>query len=99
MRNGRRANAETSGEIFLEPWIGSVDEFMGGSVEDDLAFIQDEKPRAVIDPVVGNLFYLSGLLVEAISGQEEGVLQAMSNDQRRCVGNVALLDDEIDDGS
>ena len=74
-----------------------MDEFVGGSVEDDLAFVQNEKLGAIVDPVVGDWFYLSGLLIEAISGQEEGVLQAMRDDERRCVGDVALLDDKIDD--
>jgi hypothetical protein len=75
-----------------------VDEFVGGSVEDDPAFIQDEKLGAVFDAAVRNRFYLSGLLIESVSGEEEGVLQAMGYDQRRCVGDVALLDDKIDDG-
>lgn len=70
---------------------------MGGAIEDDLAFIEDQEFGAVVDAAVGDRLYLSGLLVEAVSGEEEGILQAMSNDQRCGVGNVALLDDEIDD--
>ena len=68
------------------------------AVEDDLAFIQDEELGAVVDAVVGDGFYLAGLLVEAVSGEEEGVLQAVGDEQRGGVGDVALLDDELDDG-
>ena len=45
---------------------------------------------------MGSIF--AGLLVEAVSGEEEGVLQAMGDQQRRGMGDVALLDDEFDDG-
>ncbi len=63
-----------------------------------LAFIQDEKFGAVVDAAVGDWFDLACLLVEAVSGQQEGVLQTVGDDQGRGVGDVALLDDEIDDG-
>lgn len=98
MKSGRQANADASGEVFPEPRIGRVDEFAGGAIEDDPAFIQDEKLGAVVDAAVGDWFYLSGLLVKAVSGEEEGVLQAMGDDQRCCVSDVALLDDKINDG-
>ena len=84
-------------EVFLEPWVGGVDEFVGGAVEDDLALIQDEKLGAVVDAAVGDGLSFSGLLVEVVSGQQEGILEAMGYEQRCCVGDVALLDDKIDD--
>ena len=71
---------------------------MGGAVEDNFAFIQDEKFGAVVDAAVGDWLYLAGLLVEAVCSQEEGVLQAVGDQQRCGVGYVALLDDQIDDG-
>ncbi len=51
-----------------------MDELVGGAIEDDSAFIQDEKLRAVVDAVVGDLFHFACLRVEAASCQEEGVL-------------------------
>jgi hypothetical protein len=98
MRSGRRESARRSGEVFLEPGVGGLDQLVGSAVEDDLAFIQDEKFRAVVDSAIRDWFDLSGLLIETVSGQEEGVLQAMRDYQRRCVADVALFDDEIDDG-
>ena len=75
-----------------------MDEFVGGPIENDLAFIQNQKLCAVVDTIVRNGFDLSGLLVEAVSGQEESVLQTVGDDQRRCVSDVALLDNQLDDG-
>lgn len=98
MRNGRRESARRLREVFFEPWIRGVDELVGGSVEDDPAFVQDEKLGAVIDAIVGYLLHFASLRVEVASRQEEGVLQAVRDDERGGVGNIALLDDEIDDG-
>src|SRR5277367_1485410 len=98
MRSGSKGSARRSGEVFLEPRVRGVDKLVGGAVEDDLTFIQDKKLGAVIDSAVGDGFDLSGLLVEAVSGQEKGVLKAVSDHERCRVGDVALLDDKIDDG-
>ena len=86
------------GEIFLEPWVCGVHKFERCPVEDDLAFINNDKFGAVIDTAVGDRLDLSGLWVEAISGQKIGILQTVGDDQRSGVGRVSLLDDEIDDG-
>ena len=71
---------------------------MSGAIEDDPAVIQNEKLSAVVDTAVRYWLYLSGLLVEVISGQEESILQAMGDDEGCCVGDVSLLDDKVDDG-
>lgn len=75
-----------------------MNELFRGAVEDDSAFVEDEELCAVVDAPVGDLLNLAGLLVEAVPGEEEGVLQAMSDDERGGVGDVALFDDELDDG-
>ena len=93
MRSGRKGSARRLGEVFLEPWVGGVDQFLGGAVEDDSAFVEDEKLGAVVDAAIGDLFDLAGLLIETVSGEEEGILQAMGDDERGCVGDVALFDD------
>src|SRR5580692_6164777 len=98
MTNGRKGSARTSGEVFLEPRVVGVDEFVSVAVEDHPAFVQDEKPGAVVDTVIGNRFYLARLLVEAVSGQKEGVLQAVGDQQRCGVTDVALFDNKVDDG-
>ena len=98
MKSGRRDSGRGLGEIVLEPWVVGVDEFARGAVEYDTTFIEHKKFSAVVDSTVGDRFYLSGLLIESVSGEEKGVLQAMGDDQGGCVGDVPLLDDEIDDG-
>lgn len=75
-----------------------MDEFFGGAVEDYFAFVEDEEFRAVVDAVVGDLFDFFGLLVEAAAGEEVCVLNAMGDDERGGLGDVALFDDEVDDG-
>ena len=65
---------------------------MGRAVEYDLALIQDEELSAVVNAAVGNRLYFAGLLTEVVSGQQEGVLEAVGYEQRCCVGDVALLD-------
>ncbi len=75
-----------------------MDQLFGGAVEDYFAFVDDEELGAVVDAVAGDLFDLAGLGVEAVSGEEEGVLQAVGDDERGGLGDVALLDDEVDDG-
>src|SRR5882724_5585 len=97
MRSGRRASVEGSGEVFFEPGVVGVDEFVGVAVEDDPALIQDEKLGAVVDTAIGDWFYFARLLIEAVSGQKEGVLQAVGDQQRCGVGYVTLLDDKVDD--
>jgi hypothetical protein len=74
-----------------------VDEFVSVAVEDHSAFIQDEELGAVVDPVIGDWFYFARLLVEAVCGQKEGVLEAMGDQQRGGVGYVALFDDKVND--
>src|SRR5437879_7418443 len=98
MRSGRKASARRSGEVFLKPWVVGVDEFVSVAVEDHPAFIQDEKLGAVVDSVVGNRLYFSCLRGEMVSGQKEGVLRAMGDQQRCGVGYVALLINKVDDG-
>src|SRR5260370_19250198 len=97
MRNGRGEGASKSGKVFLEPWVVGVDEFVSVAVEDHPALIQDEKLCAVIDTATGNRFYLARLLVETVSGQKEGVLQAVGDQQRLGVAYVALLNDQVED--
>ena len=63
-----------------------VDELVGGAVEDYLALVEDEKFGAVVDAAVRDGFDLAGLLVEAVCGQKEGVLQAVGDDQGCSVG-------------
>ena len=70
-----------------------MDELVGGSVEDDSTFIEDEELGAVVDAAVGDWLYLSGLLIEAVSGEEKCILQAMSDDERGGLGDIALFDD------
>ena len=72
-------------------------QLVGGAVEDDLTFVQDEELGAVVDAAIGDWFYFSSLLVEAVSSEEEGVLQAVCDQERGGVGYVALLDDKVDD--
>jgi len=86
------------GEVFLEPGVVGVDEFFGGAVEDDFAFVEDQEFGAVVDAVVGDLLDLFSLRIEAAAGEEVGVLNAMGDDERGGLGDVALFDDEVDDG-
>lgn len=86
------------GEVFPEPGVGGVDELFGGAVEDDFSLVEDEELCAVVDAVVGDLFDFAGLFVETAAGEEVGVLDAVGNDERGGLGDVALLDDEVDDG-
>ena len=86
------------GEVFLKPGVVGVDEFFGGAVEDYLAFVEDQEFGAVVDAVVGDLLDLFSLRIEAAAGEEVGVLNAMSDDERSSLGDVALFDDEVDDG-
>ncbi len=74
-----------------------MDQLACRSVEDHVAFVHHEKLCAVVDAAVGQWFDLAGLLVEAVRGQPEGVLQAVGDDQRRGLRDVALLDDQVDD--
>ncbi len=48
-------------EVFLEPGVGGVDELVGGAVEDDFAFVEDEEFGTVVDAVVGDLLDFAGL--------------------------------------
>ena len=98
MRSGRRGSARRSREIFFKPWIGGVDELMGGTIEDDPAFVYDEKLCAVINAIVGDLFHLASFRVKAVSRQQKGILESVSDDQGCRVCDVALLDDKVDDG-
>jgi hypothetical protein len=75
-----------------------VDELFGGAVEDDFAFVEDEELGAVVDAVVGDLLDFAGFFVEAASGEEVCVLDAVGDDEGGGLGDVALLDDEVDDG-
>src|ERR1700687_2371662 len=97
MRSGRTASARRAGEGFPEPWVVGVDEFVSVSVEDPPPFIQDKKLGAVVDTAIGNRLYFSCLRVEMVSGQKEGVLQAVGDQQRCGVADVALLDNKVDD--
>ncbi len=56
------------------------------------------KLGAVVDATVRDRFDFSRLRVETVSCEEVGVLQTVGDDQRRGVGDIALLDDEVDDG-
>jgi len=98
MRSGSRGSASGSGEIFLQPGVGGVDELFGCAVEDNLSLVEDEKLCAVVDAVVWDGLDLAGLLVEAVGGQQEGVLEAMRDDKRCGVACVALFDEQLDDG-
>ena len=60
--------------------------------------MQHEEGGAFVYSAIGQLFHLVGFLVEAVRGQHEGVLQAVRNEQGAGAGDVALLDDELDDG-
>ena len=75
-----------------------MDEFLGGAVEDDLPLVENEEFGAVVDAAVGDGFHFSGLLVESAHGKDEGVLEAMGDEERSGVRDVALFDDELDDG-
>ena len=75
-----------------------MDEFHGGSVEDYFAFVEDEEFCAVVDSVVGDAFHLAVGLVVAVHGEGEGVLEAVGDEEGGGVGDVALFDDELDDG-
>jgi len=86
-----------SGEVFLEPGVVGVDELFGGAVEDYFSFVEDQEFCAVVDAVVGDLLDFFGLRVEAAAGEEVGVLNAVGDDERGGLGDVALLDDEVND--
>lgn len=75
-----------------------MDELEGGAVEDDAILVEDEKFGAVVDAVVGDSLDLSGSGVDVVHRESEGVLEAVGDEQRGGVGDVALLDDEVDDG-
>ena len=70
----------------------------GGAVEDDLSLVEDEEAGTVVDAMVGDGFHGASLLVIAIHGEDEGVLQTVGDEQRSGVGDVALFEDEFDDG-
>ena len=75
-----------------------MDELVGSAVEDNPAFIENQEFGAVVDAVVWDRFDFACLLIEAVPGEEEGILQTVGDHQRRGVGDVALLDDEFNDG-
>src|ERR1017187_9596882 len=78
-----------------------MDEFPGGAVEPDAAVVEHEELHAWVDAVVravlGDRNHAFGGVV-AVGGEGEGVLQAMGDEQRCGVGDVALLHDQLDDG-
>ena len=75
-----------------------MSELAGGAVEDDLALVEDKEFRVGVEVAVGDFFHLVGGGVPAVRGQGEGVLQAVRDEQRSGAGDVALLDDQLDDG-
>ena len=89
---------ETSGEVLLEPWVVGVDEVVGGAFEMDFALVEDEKAGAVVDATVGDGLHFVRGVVPAVGGEGEGVLEAVGDEKCGGVGDVALLDDKLDDG-
>jgi hypothetical protein len=71
-----------SGDEALEPGVGGVDELLGGAVEDDAAFVEDEEFCAGVDAVVGDGLHLAGGGVEAVRGESEGVLDTVGDEER-----------------
>ena len=100
--SGKKAALGTSlGEVLLQPGVVGADEFFGGAVEDDFALVEDEEAGAGVDAVVIGAVdgdHVLGFRVEAVGGEGEGVLEAVGDEQAGGVGDVALLDDELDDG-
>lgn len=86
------------GYVFHNPGVFGVDQFLGGASEDDGALIEDEEAGAVVNGAVRDELHLIGFDVEVMGSEGEGVLQAVGDEERGGVGDVALLDDEFNNG-
>ena len=84
-------------QILLEKIVVRVDEIVGGSVEDEPALVQHEEAGAGVSLFFREFRYLAGVFTEAVTSEQECVLQAMSHEDGAGSGDVPLLDDQIDD--
>ena len=101
-KNRQRQNRWLYSEVAFDPGVGGVDQFFGGAVEDYVALVEDEELYAGVDALFGAVFgdglHAACRGVVAVGGHDEGVLEAVGDDERGGVLDVALLHDELDDG-
>jgi hypothetical protein len=82
MRSGRRASGRSrSADVIPKPGIFGVDQLVGGAVEDNFAFVEDEKFCVFVDTLVGDRLDLAGFGVEAAPREKECVLQTVGDQQ------------------
>lgn len=90
------------GEVVLDPGVGGMDEVLGVAVEDDFGLVEDEEAGVGVEAALGTVFgdglHAVGGGVIAVGGEDEGVLEAVGDDEGGGVLDVALLHDELDDG-
>src|ERR1035437_8464397 len=76
----------------------AFDQLMEGAVEDEASFFEHEEGGGGVGYAFGEGNHAALLGVEAVVAEEEGVLDAVGDHDRRSVVDVAFLDDQLDDG-
>ena len=76
-----------------------MDKILERPVEDQAAFLEHEEGGVGIELAFRKRHHATRLGIEAVVAKSKGVLQAMGDEQRRSGVDIALLDDELNDGS
>ena len=76
----------------------TLEKLVEGAIEDEAAFFEHEEGGIGVGVAGGERDHATPFGVVAVIAEGEGVLQAMGDEQGGSCMNVALLDDELDDG-